>query len=389
MKQSILWVSKLLFAALLLAGPASAADTAAPDKRAAAEQFGNDIARAFNERDAKALARLIDFHALAVKSAELQELSDADEKAFAKGVESAGFSKLSEAYFRGLDAGKGTVRFMRATDSASPRSLIRFDMGDQGFNYLEFLLRTNEKGQTRTIDWYQLNTGELMSVTLASAGQMFGSNMSMLERIFGGAKVDEATLAKIKKAGELSRAGKYAEALPLFKQLPQPIRDSRIMLLSQATTASMANLPEEYDQALTRMAQLYSDDPAAAFMLMDYHFLRKNTPEVLKSLNAMEKRVGRDGVTCLLRANAYLLSNDFANGLKHTEESIRLEPERLSAHDTRATILVHLERYQEAVDAYRGMETDFGLQFTRDVFLEDATFEKLVASKPFRAWLPK
>ena len=106
-------------------------------------------------------------------------------------------------------------------------------------------------------------------------------------------------------------------------------------------------------------------------------------------MRLLGERVGRDGVTCLLRANAYLLSNDFVNGLKHTEESIRLEPERLSAHDTRATILVHLERYQDAVDAYRGMETDFGLQFTRDVFLEDATFEKLVASKPFRAWLPK
>ncbi len=389
MRQSIPWISKLLFAALAFAGPAFA-QTAAPDKqRAAAERFGNDIARAFNERDAKALAALIDFHALAVKSAELQELSDANEKAFAQGLESAGFSKLSEAYFRGLDAGKGTVQFMRVTDSASPRSLIRFDMGDQGFNYLEFVLRTNEKGQTRTIDWYQLNTGELMSVTLASAGQLFGSNTSFLERMFGGAKIDDATLAKIKKAGELSRAGKYAEALPLFKQLPPPIRDSRIMLLSQATTASMANLPVEYDQAISRMAQLYSDDPAAAFMLMDYHFLRKNTPEVLKSLNAMEKRVGRDGVTCLLRANAYLLTNDFVNGLKHTEESIRLEPERLSAHDTRATILVHLERYQDAVDAYRGMETDFGLQFTRDVFLGDATFAKLVDSKPFRAWLPK
>ena len=36
-----------------------------------------------------------------------------------------------------------------------------------------------------------------------------------------------------------------------------------------------------------------------------------------------------------------------------------------------------------------GMETQFGFEFTRDIFLEDPVFKQFIASAPFKAWLPK
>ena len=395
MKWAFPWVATLLFATLPVtasAQQAAPAPQAATDKqRAIAEKFGADVTRAFNERDRKTLMVLLDFHELVVRAADFTGLTGKNRQDYIRGTESVGIDRLLEAYFRGLDADEGTVRFIRVTDQRPPRALVRFDLGDKGFNYLEFVLRTDAKGQTRAVDWFQMNTGELLSVTLGGASQLFaGANPGLVQRLLGGSSaLDEDTVAKMRKAGELHRAKKYAEALALLKQLPEPLATSRIMLSAQITTAALANLSDEYDRALSQMAKYHSDDPAASFMLMDYYFLRKDVPQVLKALDTMEKRVGVDGATSLMRANTYALAEDYANGLKFAEKALSLEPDYLSAHDTRATLLVHLKRYPDAVDAYRGMEKRFGLAFTREIFLSDPVFEPLVASKAFSAWLPK
>jgi tetratricopeptide (TPR) repeat protein len=102
----------------------------------------------------------------------------------------------------------------------------------------------------------------------------------------------------------------------------------------------------------------------------------------------MEKRIGVDGITRQLRGNAYFQSNDLVSALRYAEESIRLEPDRLEAHDQRATFLVHSARFEDAVAAYRDMERRFDLQFTRDIFTNEPAFAKFVESKAFGAWLP-
>ena len=137
------------------------------------------------------------------------------------------------------------------------------------------------------------------------------------------------------------------------------------------------------------MAAHHADDPAASFMLIDYYYTKKDAAQVLKAIDTMERRVGVDGATKQLRSSAYLLANDLPNALKYAEESIRVEPDRLAAYDTRATILVHLGRFPDAVKAYRDMETRFELTFSREIFVGDPVFEKLVVSKAFRAWLPE
>jgi len=385
MKPATLW-----FMAVLFATCASAQTDNAAQRRATAETFGNEITRAFNERDRKALNSLIDLHALATRAARYQELSTRDEQAFVRGADMKGLEPLIATYFRALDTSQGSVKFMRVTTQTPPRSLVRFDLGDQGFNYAEYVLHTDATGRTRAVDWFQLTTGDLMSVTLGGVGQIFTSaNPNMLERLFGGEKIDRDVIANLIKVGELYRTGKYAEALTILKNMPEPLASSRFILSARATAASYANLTDEYDAALAKMAAHHADDPAATFMLIDFHFKRQDTPKVLKSLDTMERRVGVDGVTRMLRSNAYTLTNDFTNSLKYADEAVALEPDLLLAQDTRATLLVRLARFKEAVAAYRDMETRFGIQFTREIFTADPTFEPLVASAPFKAWLPK
>lgn len=383
----------LLLIALLVATPVFA-ETAAPSaqqqqQRAAAEHFGARIEQALNERNKPAAIALIDMHALAERAADYQGLTGQMHSDFVAGAEKAGANALIDAYFKVLDSGKGKVKFMRATNQFPPRSLVRFDLGDHGFNYCEFIVATDSAGQVRAVDWYQLATGDLMSVTLGGIGQMFlANNAGPIEKLLG-AKPQADTLAQMRRIGELQRAGKYAEALALYKNLKAPIGDARFILTARASAAMFANQLDEYDLALARMAELYSNDPGASFMLIDYYFKRQDLPKLLTTLDTVEKRVGRDGITRMLRANSYFASQDLDNALKTTEEAIALEPDRMDPYDLRATFLVSLARYPEAVAAYRDMEQRFDLTFTRDIFTSEPTFEQFVKSAAFRAWLPK
>ena len=168
MKPATLW-----FLAVLFATCASAQTDSAAQRRVTAETFGKEITRAFNERDRKALNSLIDLHALALRAAQYQELSARDEQAFVRGAETKGLEPLIATYFRALDTSQGSVKFVRVTTQTPPRSLVRFDLGDQGFNYAEYVLHTDATGRTRAVDWFQLTTGDLMSVTLGGVGQIF------------------------------------------------------------------------------------------------------------------------------------------------------------------------------------------------------------------------
>jgi len=357
--------------------------------REAVARFGEDIAQAFNKRDAKTLALLIDLRGVALRAARFQGLNPTDLEQFAAGVESAGMKNIFGGYFRTLDSSQGTVKFMRVTNTTPARALVRLDFGENGSDYHEYVIETRE-GRTRAVDWFQLSSGELVSVTIGGISQLFTtSDAGLVGKLFGGAKVDEAGLANLRKVGELQRAGKYAEALATIRKLPPQLANSRILLSAQASMASLAKQDDEYSRILTMLAEKYSDDPTASFMLIDHYLLQKDVPNTLKAIDTMEKRVGVDGITSYLRAATYFVVDDFKNALVYADQSVAVEPDRVNGYDIRATVLVRLERFADAVAQYRDIEKKFELAFSRKSFQDDPKFAKFVASAEFRKWLPK
>jgi tetratricopeptide (TPR) repeat protein len=340
---------------------------------------------AFNERDKQTIERLLDIHGLALRMTDFLGMEGKDAETLRGGFESAGVNQVVGSYFQALDTSQGTVKFMRVTEGHQPRSLVRFEFGE-AFNYLEYVVTVDNQGNARTIDWYQLSSGELISVTISRGAQMLmTSDPGVLERLFGGARFNADAVAQLKRVSELQRTGKFAEAVTMLKGLPEPLASTKVLLSMRASMALFAKLPDEYENAVSAMAARYSDDPGMAFTLKDYYAAKQDVPRFLHAMEAIEKRVGVDGVTCEIRANAYARFDDLPNALKYAEESIRREPDRPSAYDTRAIVLVQLERYPDAVDAYRDMEERFGFTFTREAFLRDAEFKPLVESKAFPA----
>jgi tetratricopeptide (TPR) repeat protein len=362
--------------------------TPTPQPKAAAEQFGAQLERAFNGRNRFAAYSLFDMHALAIRAADYQGMTGRAREQFIRDMEIAAPGQFVSSFFTALGTRKGPVKFMRATSQFPPRSLVRFDLGDQGVMYYEFIVATNPEGLTRAVDWWQHTSGELVSMTMGGLAQMSpGGKPGMLDRLFG-IEPDDSVGNQLYKVSEYQRLGKYSEALEILQQIPEPTANVRAVLSMRASMAVFANRMDEYDVALEKLAQHHSHDPAASAMLLDYYSKYRNWPKVLAILNTMEKRVGKDGVTRLLRASAYLEAGDIPNALKFAEESIELESERMDSRDLRATLLVRSGHYPEAVAAYKDIEARFGRKFTREDF-DDPTNAQFVRSAAFRHWLPR
>jgi len=382
--KTLAWLATLLFATCGYAQISGAAG-----ERDAARRFGEAIVGALNERDGKRMATLVDVRGFGLRTAKVQGMKPVEQEQLVAGLEKAGLSTLFANYFQALDASNGSAKFLRVTETRPARALVRLDLGTNGNDYLEFVLETRE-GRTRTVDWFVLSSGELVSVTIGSVAQMFTtSDAGVLGRLFGTERVDAQSLARMRRVGELQRAGKYAEALKELRQLPPAMADSRVLLSAQATIAQMSKNDAEYTRALAKLAEKYSDDPATAFKLIDHYFTIKDGPKMLASIDTLERRIGTDGVTRNLRAAAYFRTDDYANTLKYADEAIHLEPDLMNGHDTRASALVGLARYADAIAQYQSVEKQFGLEFTRDVFASDPFFAGFVKSAAFRAWLPK
>jgi tetratricopeptide (TPR) repeat protein len=378
-----------LLTTLLLATGVHAQATKGSTERDLVARFGEEVEAALNERNVEAMKSLIDIRGLALRTADFLGFRGTEQADFVRGFTNSEATQMGEVLVQNVDAGQGQAKFLRVTAGDPGRALVRLDLGQNGTEYLEFLVDTKAK-KPRAIDWFRLSSGELMSVTVGTLGQLYTSDdPGLLGRLFGTKTVGRDAIAKLRQVGVLQRQQKYSEALMLMKELPEPVASSRLMLSRQAALAMFARQNDEYLRVLARLAEKYSQEPSTAFMLIDHYYSQGNLPKTLECIDTMEKRVGMDGVTRQLRASTYLMAGDAKSSLKFADEAIRVEPDYLYAYDSRATALVSLGRFDDAVAQYRDVEKRFGLQFTREQFTSDPQYATLVASPAFKAWFGK
>jgi tetratricopeptide (TPR) repeat protein len=372
---------------------ALAAGTERPGDVKAIAAFGEDLTRAFNERDEPLGSWLIDIPALALRVSTSFSDNPREQAAFARGMSNAGAKNILMSLFKVLDTSRATVKCMKTSKAAignGGRVLIRFDLNDRGVDYLEFVVEKDAAGRYRAVDWYQLSRGELMSVSLGAVTRLMSDpSPDVIRKLFGVTAVDRSALEAFKSIGALQRAGKYAEAVAALKKLPERLAETRLVLTILATNASLAGMEAEYKRTLAVVASKYGDDPSAAFLLLDHYFYENQMEKAVQALTSVERRVGVDGVTTLLKANAYLGAGDFGQTIAYAKESMRLEPGRADPYHTLAAGYIGLKNYPEAVTAYKTLASEFGFAFERKAFLEDARFAEFAKSAEFARWLPR
>ena len=108
----------------------------------------------------------------------------------------------------------------------------------------------------------------------------------------------------------------------------------------------------------------------------------------MQAVTTIERRVGVDGVTRLLKANANLAGNRFDQTVQFAQESIQLEPDMVDSHYSLAAGYIGLKKYPEAVATFTSLGTKFGYTFEREAFEKEPKYGDFVKSAAFRKWLP-
>jgi hypothetical protein len=381
----------LLWCIVALGATASAAalpnDPKAPDM----EAVGAQLATIFNERQADALVSMLDMGALGARVAANVFESQRGRSDFARGFAQSSQPKtLVSDFFGQLDrAPDSATKFMRVvTRGAEKRPLLRFDYGDSGFEYIEFVVQADAKGGVKIVDWAPLSGGELFSEVIGRMARILSDPApGLIRTLLGMPKIDEVTAKRMKSIAEMRRKGDLRGAYQEMEKLPAAIADSRVMLAQRASLASEAGDDDGYRKMLARLEQLHGNDPAAAFMLLDHYYYTQDLDKVLQGITAIEGRVGVDGMTQMLRANIYMMLGKHAEAVTYARKAIEVEPDMNKPYFTLAQSHVALGQFAEAVKTYTTLQEDFGYEFTKENFAQDATFTKFVDSPQFKKWL--
>ena len=139
------------------------------------------IAGALNERDVEATLRLID--AAAVGRAVVKEmgLNAADRETVLKVFPNALRTNI-DLGIRTIAGSKGSAKYLRSGQrNGRPFALLRYDLGDQGIDYVEYYLGKTDKVE----DWYVHSMATLFSTSARLGLSSLLKTDSMLFALFG------------------------------------------------------------------------------------------------------------------------------------------------------------------------------------------------------------
>jgi tetratricopeptide (TPR) repeat protein len=383
-------VTTIWLALLVWVAQSSVASAVGPVSDSAPEAAAASLVQALNQRNESAAADFLNMAALGERAGKAMTGNPTEQQQMAQALGEDTAHKLIQSYLKVLDIRHGTVRLMKTTQrNGQALALVRFDMGGNGFDYIEFILQPDSSGHYRAVDWYQLSRGELMSVNLGALMKLMADpDPDLVHRLLGTTRYDPNQLAKLKQIGTLQRNGDYAGALALANQLPPELADSRVILTFRVTLASVAGDKAEHQRILGVLAHKYSDDPAVAFLLIDYYFTLRQMDKALQCVVTMEGRVGSDGVTNMLKANINMTTGAYAQGVALARQAIQLEPDLKEAYSSLAMNYVGLKQYPQAIAVYQSMATRFKVKFERQRFEREPRFAGLVQSADFQKWMP-
>lgn len=343
----------------------------------------------FNNRDEELLSSIIDFNQIALSASKGLYDDNRKERDFAKGLSTAK-NKLIKAFIQQIKKADGNVIFLgyiKRKNRIFPQ--LRFNLNDFGVDYQELYISVKKSGKVKIVDWYQLSSDQKISETLGVLVKlMTDPNPGLLKKLFGVIEIKKSVVNSFKALGKARQAGNYKKANEIFESLPDELKYSRILLGVGITIANFLQDDELYKKRLSQLAQYHGDNPSSAFLLLDHYFYEGNAKKALENLNTMERRVGKDGFTTLLKANLYLsLANDRSRAIALYKDAIKIEPDLEESYQALSSLYVETEEYEEAVEVLLMLEKQYQFEYMPEDFFESDENNKFKESKAFKNWM--
>lgn len=379
----------LLIASSWQPSQAQLRDVAAAFGDDALAEIGFEFQEAINFGDVEWAASLFDAESLAMRVADMLTANPAERTSIA--IAAAGNSDLIgnivQQHINLLESSLGYATFLRVHTIDDMRGpLLRYDLGEEGFNYILLIVEDIDGGGPKIVDMYVGANGERLSVSAGAVAQlMIDPSPGLLTRLFGQRAVDSGLLESFQSLASALRGQDYAAAYETIASLPDDIRDHRLLVGFSAQIGGMLD-DETYETELARLATLHGDDPRTAFMMIDYHFLREDFGAAMESVEVLEQIFGFDAAIALFKTNIAVELGDAEAALAFAEAGRDAEPFDENSLWALVTAYLAAKRYDDVVAGLVGLETEFGYVFSPDELASLPIYAEFARSPQFAAW---
>ncbi|MCB1309443.1 MAG: hypothetical protein KDK30_14730, partial [Leptospiraceae bacterium] len=152
----------------------------------------------------------------------------------------------------------------------------------------------------------------------------------------------------------------------LYESAPESIRTDKTFVLLVAQSASRVD-DDQYLEYMEHFRKLFPEDPALYMIDIDYYFIKREFKKLEEIINNLYEIIGGDPYLKLLLGEIYAQDNRPEDGLVVVNEAITAEPDLYSGYAVKLDILLTLQRYDDAVDVLRALETMYGADTVREL----------------------
>jgi len=244
-------------------------------------------------------------------------------------------------------AANGSFKFLREVE---PKVLLFRCLRPDGYSaYYKFLVGSTSDGNLAVID--VLNFADM---SWSSEGIRW--NLLPLSKKTANKNLEPWERALLKhvesvvQIEELKMAGRYADALEVYRGLPATLRDTRKLLFLRLEVAQgLGAGHKEAAEAIADIVRVCRDDTPPG-ILFDFHFAKKEYKLALQCLERESRMTHSDPFVDAVRALVLMRMGDNDSAREMADSAVRKLPKEVSVYRIRLQVALQERDYKTVVD---------------------------------------
>ena len=267
------------------------------------------------------------------------------------------------------------------------KAILRQDLADFQFNYYEYELRLDERGNVRIVDFVDFLEGDYFTNTMGETLIKQAPGKNAVRKLIDFQSVSDTQLFQMTELLKASRDMKVDRFFEIYNAMDPQLQRQRVALLSGVQVCKLTRDRRKLRTVLQSLAQYYPDEPLYALMLLDYYFPTRQYEQAMDTLLRLQKRLGvKDAAMSARLSSAALVLRDADSASAYAEEAVGLEPGLELAWWSALRARTASGQFAQAVEALDVLETDFGYTLDSAGLEKDPSLGALLGSEAYGEW---
>ncbi len=360
---------------------------AMPDDIAPFKSQIDEIITGFNAANPKPFDQAINADRILETAFSDMLLTSKWERDFKVGLKQAMTKQLGTKLIAQIPDGAYVKLLRLKPEGGTAKALIRLDYGDNGNAYMDIHLSKENSGKVSIVNWYDYSSGQLYSESIRQITATLSPTPTLLGKLFDFASNRKTNMDQVVKLIEMNKEGNHRDVVKKFLSLDESLRKSRFLNIVAVQAANQSDDLDLYSQALSNLENYFGDDPSMTFLLLDYYFLEKQYEKALKALDQVQNSFGvEDASITFMKANTYLMQDNFPEAITMAKHAIELEPEYEDSYWALISAQIPSKQYSQAVATARILEEQFGYDMGPQSLAANETFVPLTRTTEYKKW---